>query len=143
MENKSIPWSKIKASYLEGATPKELSLKYRIDVELIYNKIKGGKWTTKKSEIIRKTEEKISEEIITAGITNTQRQLDLADSLAKKIELALTEPNIKVTELKAIASSLLDLQKIERTAEGLDKDQSQSSESSREDFLNALRQLKA
>lgn len=62
-QQKTTPWNKIKAEYLAGATPKSLAEKYGIDINLIYNKIKGGKWTPKKSEIIQNLEDRVQKEL--------------------------------------------------------------------------------
>lgn len=52
MNNKIVtPWVKIKAEYLAGATPKELSLKYRISANAISNKFSLNGTTKKVKEI--------------------------------------------------------------------------------------------
>lgn len=59
----ATPKNKIKAEYLQGATPKELAEKYNLDVKTISNWAYDEKWTRKKKEISEKLEEKVQKEL--------------------------------------------------------------------------------
>ena len=123
---KTTPWNKIKAEYLAGATPKSLSIKYEITAKSITEKFSRESLSNKKQEIAIRTLEKVSETIINAEVTRTQKQLELADAvrelIRKELLKGISNPDFNPSSLKALTSSLLDLQKVERTAEGLDKD---------------------
>ena len=70
-------WNKIKKEYLEGVTPKELSLKYKIKAKTISDKATKEKWTIEKAQIcvnvLQKTEDKIT------SLTN--KALDTCDKV--------------------------------------------------------------
>lgn len=60
MKSKTIPWTKIKAEYLQGVTPKDLAAKYGLKAKTISDKAHDDKWVDEKSKIsenIRKTTE--------------------------------------------------------------------------------------
>ena len=65
---KCTAWNKIKKEYLEGVTPKELALKYKIKAKSISDKAAKEKWTIEKSKIcaniLQNTEDRIK------GLTN-------------------------------------------------------------------------
>ncbi len=60
---KTTPWTKIKAEYLQGATPKELAKKYKLTPQQVSNKVKREKWKLKKDQISHKTTENIQTKI--------------------------------------------------------------------------------
>ena len=60
---KTTPWTKIKAEYLQGATPKELAKKYKLTPQQVSNKVKREKWKLKKDQISHKTAENIQTKI--------------------------------------------------------------------------------
>lgn len=62
-KTKTTPWTKIKAEYLQGATPSELAIKYKIKAKAISDKAHAEGWTRKKSKITEKIEEKIIENV--------------------------------------------------------------------------------
>lgn len=61
--SKPTPWNKIKREYLEGASPKDLAKKYKLETKQVSNKAYAEKWTQEEKQIkenLRKsTEEKI------------------------------------------------------------------------------------
>lgn len=63
MKSKTIPWTKIKADYLQGVMPKELAEKYCVDIEVIYNKIGNSEWNAEKIEFNKKIQNKIEKQI--------------------------------------------------------------------------------
>ena len=60
---KTTPWTKIKAEYLQGATPKELAKKYNLTAKQITNKANRDKWVSEKEIIQNKTRESIQSKI--------------------------------------------------------------------------------
>lgn len=67
-KRKPIPWLEIKAEYLKGCKPDELSKKYNVDIEKLYNKIDNSGWNKEKMELQGKIRNNLEEEI--ACITN-------------------------------------------------------------------------
>jgi hypothetical protein len=142
-------WQKIKIDFYNGIIPKDICEKYPelgLKPKQISDKAYRQKWEKLTNDDVNqiieqaKTDVKADfqgqiTEIIEKKIDRTLRQLDLASLLAAKIEDALKsnfkkvidkEGNVDYVEydikdLKAIGSALLDLQKIERIGEDLDK----------------------
>lgn len=48
---KTTPWLQIKNEYLQGVTPKELALKYKIKAATIHTKANKDGWTVEKNSI--------------------------------------------------------------------------------------------
>lgn len=48
---KTTPWTKIKAEYLQGATPKELAKKYKLTAKQVSNRATREKWTNENEQI--------------------------------------------------------------------------------------------
>lgn len=92
---KVTPWHKIKAEYLQGVTPKELSLKYNLSDKTIREKASKEGWTKEKTTICNKMQQNIQERI------NSLTNLAL-DTLVTVINDPKTENNIKVQASKAI-----------------------------------------
>ena len=68
MVKKITPWTKIKAEYLSGVTPKELAQKYGLTAKQISDKANKDKWVVEKAEICEKVRESTAEKI--SRITN-------------------------------------------------------------------------
>ena len=68
MAKKTTPWTKIKAEYLSGVTPKELADKYDLTAKQISDKANKDKWVEGKAEICEKVRESTAEKI--SRITN-------------------------------------------------------------------------
>lgn len=68
MAKKTTPWTKIKAEYLSGVTPKELADKYDLTAKQISDKANKDKWVEVKAEICEKVRESTAEKI--SRITN-------------------------------------------------------------------------
>lgn len=60
---KGIAWLKIKKDYLEGISPKELSEKYKVDIEKLYKKIENDKWAAELREIKGNIGNKVQDKI--------------------------------------------------------------------------------
>lgn len=92
---KTTPWNKIKAEYLQGVTPKELALKYKLKAQAIYDKANRDNWIADKSRIAEKTLEITQEKI--QSLTNLA-----LDTLCNVINDSKTEKNTKVQAAKAL-----------------------------------------
>lgn len=57
------PWLKIKAEYLQGCKPDEISKKYDVDIEKLYNKIDNSGWNKEKKEFQGKIRNDVQEHI--------------------------------------------------------------------------------
>lgn len=60
---KSTPWTKIKAEYLSGITPRDLAKKYKIKAKAISDKANKEQWVIEKSEICEKVRKNVEEDI--------------------------------------------------------------------------------
>ena len=60
---KTTPWNKIKADYLNGVTPKELSEKYKIEITKLYYKIDNDSWAKEKTKINENIRNDVQEQI--------------------------------------------------------------------------------
>ena len=60
---KCIKWNEIKADYLNGITPAELSKKYNVEINKIYNKIDNAGWSKEKTEINANVRNDVQERI--------------------------------------------------------------------------------
>ena len=56
-------WNKIKAEYLQGVTPKELALKYKIKAKTIHEKASKENWVEEKASIYKNVQENVQERI--------------------------------------------------------------------------------
>lgn len=92
---KTTPWTKIKAEYLQGATPKELAKKYSLTSQQISNKVKRDKWKLEKDQISHKTTENIQDKI--QALSN-----NALDVLCKVMNDPLAENKDKVSAARAI-----------------------------------------
>ena len=103
MDNqKPTPWNKIKKEYLEGATPRELAVKYKLDVTKISDKAKRDGWTPKKAEISLKVEQTVQERIV--GLT--RKALNVLEEVIDKSDddkdrIAAARSIIDVSGLKS------------------------------------------
>lgn len=95
---KTTPWVKIKAEYLQGVTPAELSEKYSLTAKQISDKANKEKWTTDKSEICEKVRD------------NVQSKIDKITSLAlKRLEDVLSDENTKTNDLVSAIGKAIDI----------------------------------
>lgn len=96
---KTTAWNEIKAEYLQGVTPKELALKYKIPAKTIHEKASKESWVDEKASInasICKNVQEVTQERI-QSLTNLA-----LDTLCNVINDSKTEKNIKVQAAKAI-----------------------------------------
>jgi len=124
---KTVPWNEIEADYIRGEYKnQDLADKYSISKNTLENRAKNNKWVQKKTDLNRKIQKEVEKKIIKAEVNRTQLQLELADAvrelIRKELLKGISNPDFNPSSLKALTSSLLDLQKVERTAEGLDKE---------------------
>lgn len=109
MAKKVIPWTKIKAEYLNGVTPKQLAEKYPVTEKQIYNKAYNDGWTDE----IKKIQENVRETIEERITSLTNLALDTLENVMNGFE---SEDNTKVSAAKAILDiSGLKSSKVEQT----------------------------
>ncbi len=92
---KSIPWLKLKAEYLQGATPKELAKKYSLTSQQISNKVKRDKWKIEKDLISHKTTKNVQDKI--QALSNNALEV-----LSEVMNNPLAENKDKVSAARAI-----------------------------------------
>jgi hypothetical protein len=92
---KTTPWNKIKAEYLQGVTPKELALKYKIKARSISDKAYEEDWKIEKMRISENIREITKERI--QALTNLA-----IDTLCEVVNDSSTEKNTKVQAAKAL-----------------------------------------
>lgn len=103
-QRKTTPWIKIKAEYLQGATPKELADKYNLTAKQVTNKANRDKWVTEKEIIQDKTRESIENKIQ----TYSNEAIEVLREVMNGYE---TENKDKVSAAKAI----LDISGLKRS----------------------------
>lgn len=92
---RTTPWTKIKAEYLQGVTPKELAEKYKLAAKTISEKACKENWTEEKAIICKNLQAQTQAKI--------QKLTNLAlDTLQDVIDDEETERGIKVSAAKAI-----------------------------------------
>lgn len=92
---KTTPWTKIKAEYLQGATPKELAKKYSLTSQQISNKVKRDKWKLEKDQISHKTTKNVQDKI--EALSNNALEV-----LSEVMNNPETENKDKVSAARAI-----------------------------------------
>lgn len=92
---KTIPWTKIKAEYLQGAKPKDLAKKYNLTSQQISNKVKRDKWKIQKDQISYKTTENVQDKI--QALSNNALEI-----LCEVMNDPLAENKDKVSAARAI-----------------------------------------
>lgn len=63
MKSKTIPWTKIKAEYLQGVTPKDLAAKYGTTSKVIRDKADHDNWFQEKTAIYDNVRQSTEEQI--------------------------------------------------------------------------------
>lgn len=94
-KRKPVPWAKIKKEYLEGVTPRELALKYKIKARKISDKAYEDKWKTEKKKISENIRENTEDRI--NNLTNKA-----FDALEQVLDDKEAEYKDKVAAAKAI-----------------------------------------
>lgn len=92
---KTTPWTKIKAEYLQGVTPKELAEKYKLTAKQISDKVNKEKWADEKSKICENIRENIEDKI-------TQYSNRALEVLNEVINSPESENRDKVSAARAI-----------------------------------------
>lgn len=92
---KTTPWNKIKSEYLQGVTPKELALKYKLNAKTIHEKASKESWVDEKASICKNVQEITQERI--AGLTNLA-----LDTLCEVINDSECKKDTKVQAAKAL-----------------------------------------
>lgn len=95
---KTTPWTKIKAEYLQGATPKELALKYKIKAKTISEKACKEKWTAEKAKICKNLQKTIKDKI--DSFTNNALEI---------LNAVMNDPESKNADKVSAAKAILDI----------------------------------
>jgi uncharacterized protein YjcR len=95
---KTTPWNKIKKEYLDGVTPKELAIKYKIPAKSIHEKSSKENWTGEKASISKNLQVDVQEKI--KELTN------LALDTLKNV---INDPEAKHTDKVSASKALLDV----------------------------------
>lgn len=108
---KTTPWTKIKAEYLQGVTPKELALKYGLTAEQISQKAKRDKWKPAKDIIKQKTTENVQDKI--AQYSN--RALEVLNEV-------INDPESENRDKVSAARAILDVSGLKRLTQEIKTD---------------------
>lgn len=97
-KRKPIPWLEIKAEYLNGCSPKELSKKYNVPAKTIHEKASKESWVDEKASICKNLQDKVANRI--------QRVTELA---LERLECVLTDDCIKNSDLVNAIGKAFDI----------------------------------
>lgn len=92
---KTTPWTKIKAEYLQGATPKELAKKYKLTAKQVSNRATREKWTNENEQIRANVSKNIQSKI-------QQLSNNALEVLSEVMNHPDTEDKDKVSAARAI-----------------------------------------
>lgn len=108
------PWEKIKNEYLTtGATMRALSRKYHLAVSTISSRAKKEGWQKIQQEITYKVSDKIEQKIVDTRVSNTDKAMQILNTLMDKINEAVNEVNPKDTgAIKTLVASMKDLKEL-------------------------------
>lgn len=93
-----IAWHRIKKEYLEGVTPKELALKYKIKAKTISDKAYEENWKEEKAKISENIRENTEDRI--KGLTN---------KAFNALEQVLDDKEAKYQDKVAAAKAIIDV----------------------------------
>lgn len=108
---KTTPWNKIKAEYLQGATPKELAAKYKMTAKNVSDKANKDKWVQEKAKISENVREKVEEKV--------ERITNLA---LKRLEDVLQDEEIRASDLVQAIGKALDISGLKSSKQELTGD---------------------
>lgn len=108
---KCTPWNKIKKEYLEGVTPKELALKYKIKAKTISDKAYEENWKEEKTKISENIRENTEERI--KGLTN--KAFDA-------LEMVLDDTEAEYKDKVAAAKAIIDVSGLKKDKKELTGD---------------------
>lgn len=99
---KTTPWLLIKKEYLQGITPKELSVKYKIKAKQISDKANEEKWVDKKKKISENIREQTEEYIknLTRKALNALEDIISSPDAMDKDKVAAAKAVLDVSGLK-------------------------------------------
>lgn len=95
---KTTPWNKIKADYLNGVTPKELSGKYKITAKSIHEKASKEKWVEEKASICKNVQEDVQERI-----------KELTNLALETLRNVINDPESKSQDKVSASRAILDV----------------------------------
>ncbi len=92
---KTTPWTKIKAEYLQGATPQMLAKKYKLTAKQVSNKAYAENWADENKKIQENLRQNIQDKI--QALSNNALEV-----LSKVMNNPLAENKDKVSAARAI-----------------------------------------
>lgn len=92
------PWTKIKAEYLAGVTPKDLSQKYKLTPKQISDKANKEKWTAVRAEISENVRESLQDKIKT-----------LSTNALEVLSAVMNDPEAKDADKVSAARAIIDV----------------------------------
>ena len=95
---KTTPWNKIKADYLNGVTPKELSGKYKITAKSIHEKASKENWVDEKASICKNVQEDVQERI-----------KELTNLALETLRSVINDPESKSQDKVSASRAILDV----------------------------------
>lgn len=132
---KTTPWTKIKAEYLQGATPKELALKYKLTAKQVSNRATREKWTNENEQIRANVSKNIQSKIqelsnnaleVLSGVMNNPSAEDKDKVSAARAILDVSGLKSIKQEIKADVESVVkyeaspkDIEQVIRKIDGL------------------------
>lgn len=97
-KRKPIPWLEIKAEYLKGCSPKELSIKYNVPAKTIHEKASKESWVDEKASISKKVQESIENYIKT-----------LSKKALKQLETVIDDTEAEYKDKVSASRAILDV----------------------------------
>lgn len=132
---KTTPWTKIKAEYLQGATPKQLAEKYKLTAKQVSDKATKDNWTKEKSEIGVNLRENIQNKI-----------QDLSNNALQVLSEVMNNPESENKDKVSAARAILDVSGLKSIKQEIKADVesnvvSNVSDEKIEQIINKLRNL--
>lgn len=105
-------WTKIKAEYLNGVTPKELAEKYNVSAKTIHEKASKEKWVGEKTRISKELQFDVKEKI-----------KDLTDLALETLRTVINDPEADYKDKVSASRAILDvsgLKSLKQEVSGID-----------------------
>lgn len=101
---KDIPWTEIKAEYLNGVTPKELAIKYNFDKKELYKKVQNEKWAQELKKIK-----------VNVGNSIQDRIKSLTDLALEKLQGVLSDEKASNSDKISAAKVIVDISGLKKS----------------------------
>ena len=105
---KTTPWLEIKTEYLQGVTPKELALKYKIKAKTIHEKASKESWVIAKTSIFKNLQDETEDYIkkLTQKALSTLEEIITNPDALDKDKVAASKAILDVSGLKSLKQEL-------------------------------------